>query len=104
MARIEDNRMLKQALFGRLARAFLGVKLRWKDRVKKNMTSMSVFGSWYRLAQDRKKCYDHCQGRMQEKIARRLEQERAKLNEPLFIVITYLPHFTRWRYFSHAWL
>ena len=35
VARVDDRRMPKQALFGRLSKAtpFHGVKMRWKDRV-----------------------------------------------------------------------
>ena len=66
--------MPKQTLFGRLckARNFNGVQQKWKDRVKIHMTSMSMFGSWYWLHQGRKKWYDRCQERMQENIARHL--------------------------------
>ena len=80
VARMGDNRMPKQALFGRLSRArpFHGVKLRWKDRVKKDRTSLSMHGHWYQLAQDRKKWHDRYHERMEQQIVRRLEQERAK--------------------------
>ena len=80
VARMGDNRMPKQALFGRLSRArpFHGVKLRWKDRVKKDLTSMAMHGHWYQLAQDRKKWHDRYHERMEQQIDRRLEQERAK--------------------------
>ena len=80
VARMGDYRMPKQALFGRLSRArpFHGVKLRWKDRVKRDLTSMSMLEHWYQLAQDRKKWYDRYHERVEEQIARRLEQERTK--------------------------
>ena len=72
--------MPKQALFGRLnkARPFHGVKMRWKDRVRKDMSSLSIPSSWYRLAQDRKKWYNLCHEGMERNIASRLEQEQAK--------------------------
>ena len=80
VARMEDNRMPKQALFGRLskARPFHGVKLRWKDRVKRDLTSMSMHDHWYQLTQNRKKWYDRYHERVEQQMARRLDQERAK--------------------------
>ena len=44
MVRMPDTRMPKQALFGYLkkARPFHGVKMRWKDRVRRDMTSLNI--------------------------------------------------------------
>ena len=44
MARMADTRLPKQALFGRLqkARPFHGTKLRWRDRVMKDMALLGV--------------------------------------------------------------
>ena len=83
VARMDDKRMPKQALFGHLskARPFHGVRMRWKDRVKKDMASLPTINptsEWYRFAQDRKKWYDLCHERMEMKIACRLGQEQAK--------------------------
>ena len=80
VARMDDHRMPKQALFDRLnkARPFHGVKMRWKDRVRKDMSSLSIPSSWYRLAQDRKKWYNLCHEGMERSIASSLEQEQAK--------------------------
>ena len=80
MARMSDTRMPKQALFGRFkkARPFHGVKMRWKDRVKRDLTLLKIPKRWYSLAQDRKSWYEMCQKKMKEKIERRLEQERRK--------------------------
>ena len=57
VARMDNNRMSKQALFGHLskARLFHGVKMRCKDRIRKDMASLSITSGWYRLAQNRKK-------------------------------------------------
>ena len=52
--------------------------MRWKDRIRKDMASLSITSSWYRLAHDRKKWYDHCHKGMERKIASRLDQEQAK--------------------------
>ena len=48
--------MPKCALFGCLekTRPCHGVKLRWKDRVKRDMVSLGMFSGWYEAAQDRK--------------------------------------------------
>ena len=60
VARMPEHRLPKQILFGRLpkARPFHGVKLRWKDRVMKDMISLNVGYMWYCNAQDRKEWYD----------------------------------------------
>ena len=71
VARMGDNRMPKQVC---RARPFHGVKLRWKERVKRDLTMLE---HWYWLAQDRKKWYDLYHERV-EQVARRLEQEQAK--------------------------
>ena len=42
MARMADTRLTKQALFGRLAEAFHGTKLRWRDRVRKDMSLLGL--------------------------------------------------------------
>ena len=80
VSRMNDQRMPKQALFGHLskARPFHGVKMRWKDRVRKDMSSLCIPSSWYRLAQDRRKWYNLCHEGMERRIASRLEQEQAK--------------------------
>lgn len=53
LARMENTKMPKQVLFGCLkkARPFHGVRLRWKDRVKKDM---ALNTHWFDRAQDRK--------------------------------------------------
>ena len=83
VARMDDKRLPKQALFGCLskARPFHGVKMRWKDRVRKDMASLSTINltaEWYRFVQDRKKWYDLCHEGMEKKIACRLGQEQAE--------------------------
>ena len=47
VARMTEHRLPKQILFGRLpkARPFQGVKLRWKDRVMKDMVLLRLRGS-----------------------------------------------------------
>ena len=72
----------KLALFGRSqldkARPFHGVKLRWKDRVEKDMSCLSILGDWYKLPQDKKCWYDLCHEQMNQKINRRIEEEGKK--------------------------
>ena len=80
VARMPEHRLPKQILFGRLpkARPFHGVKLRWKDRVMKDMVSLNVGSMWYRNAQDRKEWYDAYRAGMEEKIEKRLCKEEAQ--------------------------
>ncbi len=76
VARMSDSRMPKQSLLGRLrkTRPFHGVKMRWKDRMKRDMSSLFISSGWYNLAQDRKGWYDLCHGKMDVKIRDRLDR------------------------------
>ena len=67
LARMDNSRMPKRILFGRLRkpRPSHGVKLRWKDRVKKDMSSMKIYTRWYEGAQDRKRWYKKYQQKNQ---------------------------------------
>ena len=60
LARMPDARIPKQILFGRLQRSrpFHGVRMIWKDRVKKDMMALAVLSHWYVAAQDRKLWHD----------------------------------------------
>lgn len=53
--------MPKQVLFGCLqkTRPLHGVRLRWKDRAKKDMGTLKVYSFWFDRAQDRKKWHDN---------------------------------------------
>ena len=77
LARMPDARMPKQILFGRLQRSrpFHGVRMRWKDRVKKDMVALTVLSHWYVAAQDRKLWHDrYCAG-MERAVERRIVRE-----------------------------
>ena len=80
VARMPDTRMPKQILFGRFvkARPFHGVKMRWKDRVKKDMLSLNIWSGWYNEAQDRKKWYESYHAGVADKLQKRLENEEEK--------------------------
>ena len=80
MARMPDIRMPKQALFGHFkkARPFHGVKMRWKDRVRRDMLSLNIPKRWYSLAQDRKGWHDLCHAQMKIKIEQRIKKEEEK--------------------------
>ena len=80
LARMPDARMPKQILFGQLQRSrpFHGVRMRWKDRVKKDMVALAVLSHWYVAAHDRKLWYDrYCAG-MEKAVERRIVREREK--------------------------
>ena len=80
LARMPDARMPKQILFGRLQRSrpFHGVRMRWKDRVKKDMVALTVLSHWYVAAQDRKLWHDrYCAG-MERAVERRIVREWEK--------------------------
>ena len=83
VARMSNSRMPKQALFGRLTRArpFHGVKMRWKDRVRKDMAQLDVPSRWFGLVQDRNKWYKLCQEGLEKRVERRLEEEQRKRQE-----------------------
>ena len=57
MARMEDNRMPKQLLFGELVRPCPshGCKRRWRDLAVADLQAAGLEGKWYQVAQDRKK-------------------------------------------------
>ena len=80
VARMPHTRMPKQILFGRFVktRPFHGVKMRWKDRVKKDMLSLNIWSGWYNEAQDRKKWYESYHAGMVDKLQKRLENEEEK--------------------------
>ena len=64
MARMNDNHLPKQMLFGELltTRPFHGPKLRWRDVVLRDIQRMGLDAlSWYGVAQDRSRWYDLCQ-------------------------------------------
>ena len=80
IARMPEHRIPKQILFGQLpkARSFHGVKMRWKDRVVKDMTSLNIGSTWYCKAQDRKKWYDAYYAGMCKTIEQRSCKEKAQ--------------------------
>ena len=80
LARMEEHRMPRQALFGQLrkTRPFHGVKMSWKDRVKRDMTSLRIFAHWFDMAQDRKKWYEKYHQSMERLVNDRLHREEAK--------------------------
>ena len=69
--------MSKQVLFGRLkkTRPFHGVRLRWKDRVKKDMGSLKIYSHWFDRAQDGKKWHDNYHLGLEELVEQHLERE-----------------------------
>ena len=65
VARMNDNRLPKQLLFGWLpqCRPPHGVKLRWRDRVRRDLRTFHIDeAGWYVLAQDRREWHRVCKG------------------------------------------
>ena len=63
VARMENNRLPKQLLFGWLPqrRPAHGTKLRWKDKVRKDLKRLNIEESrWYQIAQDRNQWRSKC--------------------------------------------
>ena len=80
---MSDNRIPKgsplcMAIWKRQDHAFHGVKLRWKDRVKKDLSCLFIPRGRYRLAQDRKCWYDLCHVQMSKKINQCIKEEGKK--------------------------
>ena len=64
VARMENHRLSKQMLFGELqkVRPRHGTKKRWRDLVAADVESIGLSGTWYEVAQDRKKWKRICEG------------------------------------------
>lgn len=52
---MEDERLLKQVLFGELKKKqpYHGVKKRWRDQVSTDLQAIGLKKDWYQLSQDR---------------------------------------------------
>ena len=62
VARMNDNRMPKQLLFGELTRSrpSHGTKRRWRDLAAGDVQAAGLGSTWYEVAQDRRKWADIC--------------------------------------------
>ena len=62
VARMNDNRMPKQLLFGELTRSrpSHGTKSRWRDLAAGDVQAAGLGSTWYEVAQDRRKWADIC--------------------------------------------
>ena len=81
VARMKEDRLPKKILFGWLpqCRPQHGTKLRWKDRVRKDMKKFNIDeGSWFAAAQDRGWWRGVCRRGFEACTKKRVEMDRAK--------------------------
>ena len=81
VSRMHQNRMPKQVLFSRLkkTRPFHGVKMRWKDRVTRDLRTLKLQDlRWYSPARDRNKWHTLCCPRLKVAKGRRTPENRGE--------------------------
>ena len=79
LERIEEHRLPKQLLHEWLPSTHPahGVRLRWKDRIVKDLEMVGLTSTWSQLTQDRQKLKNVCASKINSIVTSRVELENA---------------------------